>query len=161
MPAVAAYVGLGSNLGASEAILAAAFVELARLPRTRLVARSSLYRSAPVDADGPDFLNAVARVDTALAATALLAELLRIETLHGRERSGHHAPRTLDLDLLLFGDDVIEAPGLIVPHPRLHERAFALEPLIEIWPEAVVPGRGFARDWLAAAEPQRVARLPR
>jgi 2-amino-4-hydroxy-6-hydroxymethyldihydropteridine diphosphokinase len=159
--AVVAYIGLGSNLGASEAVLAASFTALGELPGTRELGRSSLYRSAPVDAAGPDFLNAVAAVETTLSAPALLAALHRIEAAHGRERGLRHAPRTLDLDLLLHGDEVIDGPDLVVPHPRLHERAFALVPLAEIAPDLVVPGRGAVADLLGAVAAQRVARLPR
>ena len=160
-PAVTAYVGLGSNLGASEALFDAAMEALGALPGTRAIARSSLYRSAPVDAEGPDYLNAVAAIETTLLAPALLAQLHGIEARHGRERSGRNAPRTLDLDLLLYGDQVIDEAGLAVPHPRLHERAFALLPLLELAPDIVVPGKGRAADLLAAVATQTIARLPR
>jgi len=161
LPSVTAHVGLGSNLGDSAAVLEAAFDALAALPGTRALARSSLYRSAPVDASGPDFLNAVAAFETRLAPPALLAHLHRIEAQHGRERSGRNAPRTLDLDLLLYGAEVIDADGLVVPHPRLHERAFVLVPLLEIAPDVVVPGLGRAADLLPGVGSQAVARLPR
>ena len=157
--AVTAHVGLGSNLGASAAVLEAAFDALAALPGTCLVARSSLYRSAPVDAIGPDFVNAVAALETTLAARALLTHLQRIEAQHGRERSGRNAPRTLDLDLLLYGAEVIDEDGLIVPHPRLHERAFVLVPLLEIAPDVVIPRRGRAADLLPGVASQAVARV--
>ena len=159
--AVTAYVGVGSNLGASEALVEAAIDAVARLPQTRSRSRSSLYRSAPIDATGPDFVNAVVAIETTLAAPALLARLHDIEARHGRERSTRNAPRTLDLDLLLYGDRVIDEPGLVVPHPRLHERAFALLPLLEIAPDIDVPGRGRAADLLAVVGTQAVARLPR
>jgi 2-amino-4-hydroxy-6-hydroxymethyldihydropteridine diphosphokinase len=160
-PAALAYVGLGSNLGASEALVDAAMEAIGTLPQTRPLARSSLYRSAPVDAGGSDFVNAVMAIETALAPAALLTQLHGIEARHGRERHGRNAPRTLDLDLLLYGDRVIDESGLVVPHPRLHERAFALLPLLEIAPAIDVPGRGRAADLLAAVASQRVARLPR
>jgi 2-amino-4-hydroxy-6-hydroxymethyldihydropteridine diphosphokinase len=130
-----AYIGIGSNLHEPHAQVEAAFEELARLPRTRLSARSSLYRSAPVGyAAQPDFINAVAELDTGLGARELLGELQAIEARHGRRRSFANAPRTLDLDLLLFGDARIDEPQLVVPHPRMHERAFVLAPLLEIAP---------------------------
>ena len=155
----AVYVGLGSNLGDGQAHLAAAFESLARLPGTRLVARSSLYRSAPVDAIGPDYVNAVARLETTLEPQALLARLQGIESTQGRKRPHRNAPRTLDLDLLLHGDRCIDEPGLSVPHPRLHERGFVLVPLLEIAPGLVVPGLGPAASWLAAVAGQPIARL--
>ena len=130
-----AYIGIGSNLDEPQTRVERAFDELARLPLTRLGARSSLYRTAPVGyAAQPDFINAVAELDTALGARQLLAELQAIETRHGRRRSFANAPRTLDLDLLLFGDARIDEPQLVVPHPRMHERAFVLRPLVEIAP---------------------------
>jgi len=158
---VAAYLGLGSNLGASEALVEAAIEAIGKLPQTRALARSSLYRSAPVDATGRDFVNAVMAIETALAPAALLAHLHGIEARHGRERKGRNAPRTLDLDLLLYADCVVDEAGLVVPHPRLHERAFALMPLLEIAPDIVVPRRGRAADLLAFVAAQPVARLPR
>ncbi len=157
--AVIVHVGLGSNLGASAAVLDAAFDALAALPGTCLLARSSFYRSAPVDAAGPDFVNAVAALETTLAAPALLAHLHRIEAQHGRERSGRNAPRTLDLDLLLYGAEGIDGDGLVVPHPRLHERAFVLVPLLEVAPDIVIPGLGRAADLLPGVVSQAVARL--
>lgn len=160
MDGVDAYVGLGSNLGASEATLLAALDELARLPATRLVARSSIYASAPFEADGPDFRNAVAHLATTLAPQALLAQLLRIELEHGRKRTHRNAPRTLDLDLLLYGDWRIDEPGLVVPHPRMHERAFVLAPLVEIAPGVEVPGLGRADVLLHSVAGQRVERAP-
>ena len=159
--AVAAYVGLGSNLGPGESILEAAFAALGGLPGTRMRARSSLYRSAPVDAAGPDFVNAVAALETTLDPAELLSRLHEIEAGHGRVRSVRNAPRTLDLDLLLYGDRVIDGAGLAVPHPRLHERAFALVPLVEIAPDVEVPGRGRAADLLGGVASQALARLPR
>ncbi|TFZ04129.1 2-amino-4-hydroxy-6-hydroxymethyldihydropteridine diphosphokinase [Ramlibacter humi] len=134
---VTAYVGLGANLGDAAAAVSRAIDSLGRLPQTRVTAQSSLYRSAPVDASGPDFINAVARIETGLIAPDLLRELQRIETAAGRERPYRNAPRTLDLDLLLYGSAHIDSPALTVPHPRLKERAFVLRPLEEIAPDLV------------------------
>jgi 2-amino-4-hydroxy-6-hydroxymethyldihydropteridine diphosphokinase len=155
-----AYIGIGSNLEDPQAQVEHAFDELARLSRTRLSARSSLYRSAPLGyAAQPDFINAVAAVDTELAAHELLAELQSIEARHGRRRSFANAPRTLDLDLLLYGDARIDEPHLVVPHPRMYERAFVLRPLVEIAPQATIPGRGAAAACLARRADQRVERI--
>jgi len=156
---VCAFVGLGANLGNARATLESAVQALAGLPHTQLRQCSSWYRSAPVDATGPDFINAVARLETTLAAQDLLTRLIEIETRHGRERSHRNAPRTLDLDLLIYGDERIETPTLVVPHPRMHERAFVLAPLAELWPDGVVPGRGTVIDLLGRVAHQRVVRL--
>jgi 2-amino-4-hydroxy-6-hydroxymethyldihydropteridine diphosphokinase len=136
------FVGLGANLGDARAAVAQAVDALAALPQTRLVAVSPLYRSAPVDAEGPDFVNAVAELRTGLAPRDLLSALQAIEHAHGRERPHRHAPRTLDLDLLLYGQRVVEEPGLVVPHPRLHERAFVLVPLADIAADFIHPVLG-------------------
>jgi len=131
-----AYVGIGSNLDDPRVQVLQAFDELDRLPQTRLVKKSSLYRSAPLGyAEQPQFVNAVAQLETSLPAERLLAELQAIEALHGRRRSFANAPRTLDLDLLLYGDAKLRSAHLTVPHPRMHERAFVLKPLLEISPE--------------------------
>jgi len=131
-----AYVGLGANLGDDlMAMLASAVQALRALPRCRWVAASSAYRSAPVDAEGPDYLNAVVALDTDLPPLELLDALQRIEREHGRERPYPNAPRTLDLDLLLHGDARCGTPRLSLPHPRLRQRAFVLVPLLEIAPE--------------------------
>ena len=156
-----AFIGLGANLGDATTTIASAFESLAQLPHSRLVARSSLYRTQPVDADGPDYVNAVARVDTALSPRDLLEALLAIELDHGRERGHRNAPRTLDLDLLLHGAHVIDEPGLVVPHPRLHLRAFALLPLAEIAPDLVMPEHGPISGLLATVAGQRIDRLGR
>lgn len=158
---VRAYVGLGANLGDPASTLRLAFDALAALPRTELVARSSLWRTAPVDAAGPDFLNAVACLDTGLSAQELLAALLAIESAHGRERPFRHAPRSLDLDLLLFGDAVIDEPGLTLPHPRMHQRAFVLEPLAELAPTLSIPGWGSLAACLQTTAAQRVVKEDR
>ncbi len=135
------FVGLGANLGDAAATVLAAMDALAALPGTALVARSSLYRSAPVDAAGPDYVNAVVELRTAQSPPVLLRSLQAIEKRFGRERPYRHAPRTLDLDLLLYGQRRIDVPGLVVPHPRWRERAFVLVPLAQIAPEiaAAVP----------------------
>lgn len=136
-PELIAYVGLGANLGDPQATLRWALDALAHTPGVRLVQASSLYRSAPVDASGPDFVNAVAKIATTLNAMALLHALQRIEDAAGRERPYRNAPRTLDLDLLLYGDGRIDSPTLTVPHPRMQERAFVLLPMQEVAPARV------------------------
>lgn len=157
MTRATAYVGLGSNLDRPREQVLAALEELERLPQTHLVSRSRLYRSAPLGHEAqPDFVNAVARIDTGLEPLLLLAELQAIEKRHGRERPFPDAPRTLDLDLLLYGDEVITSSSLTVPHPRMHERAFVLRPLAEICPAASVPGRGTAAQLLQACPAQDV-----
>lgn len=156
---VRAYVGLGANLGDARAALNAAVNALAALPGTGLVGQSSLYRSVPIDAEGPDFLNAVVALDTTLAAPALLARLHEIETAQGRARPFRHAPRTLDLDLLLWGDLECDGADLTLPHPRLHRRAFVLAPLAELAPELVIPGRGSISIWLERTGAQEVQRI--
>jgi 2-amino-4-hydroxy-6-hydroxymethyldihydropteridine diphosphokinase len=152
--AVTAYVGVGANLGDARQAVARAIDDLGRLPGTRLVARSSLYRSAPVDASGPDYVNAVAALETQFTAPDLLSQLLAMEQRAGRERPWRHAPRTLDVDLLLYGAARIDSPALTVPHPRWQERAFVLLPLAEIAP-ALVSARA-----LDAVTSQVIARIP-
>ena len=155
-----AYVALGSNLTQPDAQVNQAFEAIARLPDTSLVVRSALYRSAPVGyADQPDFINAVARIETRLAPHDLLYALLGVELEFGRVREFRNAPRTLDLDLLLYDDLQFHEPGLTLPHPRMHERAFVLRPLLEIDPECAIPGRGQARDWLAQCDDQSIVRV--
>jgi 2-amino-4-hydroxy-6-hydroxymethyldihydropteridine diphosphokinase len=143
---VVAYIALGANLGRAAQAVTAAADALGSLPRTRLVRRSSLYRSAPVDAGGPDFVNAVAEIETQLPAPDLLTHLQSLERAAGRERPYHNAPRTLDLDLLLYGAARIDSPSLTVPHPRMQARAFVLVPLAEIAPQ-----------WLPAARAPQIA----
>ena len=155
-----AWIGIGANLGDARANVLDALERLARLPGARLVKASSLYRTAPIDSSGDDYVNAVAALDTALDAHALLQALFAIEQAHGRERPYRNAPRTLDLDLLLYGDAVIDdAPALIVPHPRLHERAFVLAPLAEAAPDLVIPGRGAVATLLAGVADQAIEKL--
>lgn len=158
-----AYVGLGSNLGHPRRRLARALVDLSRLPRSQLVAVSGNYLTAPVETSErqPDYVNAVAALRTALAPRGILRQLRAIEHRHGRRRPGderRNAPRVLDLDLLLFGRRRLSQPRLIVPHPRMHVRAFVLRPLLDIAPAATIPGRGAARAWLRGVRGQRIAR---
>lgn len=155
-----AYVALGANLADPVAQVRAAFEALRNVPETRLAKASSLYRTAPVGIHGqPDFINAVALLETDLAAEALLDQLFAIEAAFGRRRDFHHAPRTLDLDLLLFDDAIIDTPRLRVPHPRMHLRAFVMQPLAEIAPDCRIPGRGRVAAWLPAVQMQRIERL--
>jgi 2-amino-4-hydroxy-6-hydroxymethyldihydropteridine diphosphokinase len=157
-----AFIALGSNLDDPERQVRAGFHELAVLPKTRLVMKSPLYRSAPVGyLDQPDFINAVAQIETALQPGALLQALLAIERRHGRTRDFPNAPRTLDLDIVLYGDLVVHEEGLTIPHPRMHERAFVIIPLAEIAPDCVVPGRGRAADLARGLDSGSVTRLVR
>jgi 2-amino-4-hydroxy-6-hydroxymethyldihydropteridine diphosphokinase len=149
-----AYVGLGANLGDRDAMLCAALEQLAGEPEVEVVAVSAFRETEPVGiVDQPRFVNAAAAVDTSLSARELLDRLLAIEQRLGRTREGpRFGPRTIDLDLLLYGDEEIAEPGLRVPHPRLHERLFALEPLAELDPQLVVPGRGPLPDLIAGLQ---------
>jgi len=158
---VDAYIGLGSNLSQPKRQLASALRALSDLPGTRVRAVSSFYRSAPMGfVDQPDFVNAVAWVETTLEARPLLEHLLAIETRHGRVRARRDGPRTLDLDLLVHGNVKCDEPGLTLPHPRMHERAFVLVPLAEISPDFDVTGHGTARELaLRLAAMQRVDRV--
>jgi 2-amino-4-hydroxy-6-hydroxymethyldihydropteridine diphosphokinase len=135
-----AFVGLGGNLGDARTAVLWALAELDRLPGTRMVCSSSLYRSAPVGAGGPDYVNAVAKLETHLAPLDLLDGLQALELQAGRERPYLNAPRTLDLDVLLYADRVLDLPRLKVPHPRMWQRAFVLRPLAEIEPGLVPLG---------------------
>lgn len=143
-PTVQAFVAIGANLGDAEASVKAAMAAIGALQRTQVTARSSLYRSEPVDAEGPDFVNAVVAVRTGLDAEQFLVALQRLETQAGRERPFPNAPRTLDLDLLMHGNSVMDTPTLTLPHPRMRERAFVLKPLAEIAPDKV-PRAALAR----------------
>jgi 2-amino-4-hydroxy-6-hydroxymethyldihydropteridine diphosphokinase len=157
---VRAYVGLGANLRKPEEQVRAAVEELAMLGNTRLAAVSSLYRTAPVGyVDQPDFINAVACVETLLTPRELLDGLLAIERRYGRVREFANAPRTLDLDVLLYGEREVHEAGLTIPHPRMHERAFVIVPLAEIAPDALVPGRGRASELLQQVDSGAVAKL--
>ena len=155
-----AYIGIGSNLDEPKSHVGRAFEDLAQIPDTSVVKRSSLYRSAPVGyADQPDFVNAVAEIATTLPASRLLAELKEIETRHGRQRSFRNAPRPLDLDILLYGELSLGLAHLTLPHPRMHERAFVLKPLMEISPELVIPGVGSVKDCLEKITDQNAERI--
>lgn len=158
-----AYVGIGSNLGHPRRQVARALAELARLPSTRVAAVSPSYVSAPLGASGPqpDYVNAVAALATSLSPQSLLCRMRAIERRHGRlqaELRPRNAARTLDLDLLLFGRRRSRALHLMLPHPRMHLRAFVLRPLLDIAPAAIIPGRGAARRWLLALRGQRITR---
>jgi len=151
--AIAACVALGSNLDDPRAQVEHGFEALALLPRTVLAARSRLYRTPPWGVpDQPDFINAVARLETSLSARELLDALLAIEMRAGRVRGVRNGPRVLDLDLLTYDDRVIDEPDIAVPHPRLHERAFVLLPLADVAPDFRVPGRGRVSDLLARVD---------
>lgn len=155
-----AYVALGANIGDPTATVLAAFAALANLTDSRVVHTSSLYRTAPVGlTKQPDFINAVAMLETGLAPEELLDALLDLEARFGRVRRDRNGPRTLDLDLLLYNDIELDLPRLILPHPRLHLRAFVLHPLAEIAPELAIPGRGSVAAWLPAVANQGVDRL--
>ncbi len=154
-----AFVGVGANLGDAQATVRAAMRALRELPDTRFIACSSLYRSAPVEAAGPDFVNAVAELRTTLPPLALLQRLQAIEQRFGRVRSERNAPRTLDLDLLLLGDSVMHSDELTLPHPRAHLRAFVLRPLAEIDAALCLPGLGPLGRWLQRAADQAVDRI--
>jgi len=157
---ITAFIALGGNLDDPAAQVRHGIDELAALPHTRLQRASALYRSTPVGyRDQPDFINAVAQVATQLVPRELLEALLAIEHRHGRVRGVPNGPRTLDLDLLLYGDRSVREPGLVVPHPRMHERAFVMAPLAEIAPHARVSGRGTVAELLARLGTGGVTRL--
>jgi 2-amino-4-hydroxy-6-hydroxymethyldihydropteridine diphosphokinase len=148
-----AYIGIGANLGDAQATVTQAIGSLAQLPKCRLTARSSLYRSAPYEASGPDFINAVVALETVLEPILLLSELQRLEQDAGREHPYRNAPRTLDLDLLMYDDLVLDTPRLTLPHPRLAQRAFVLMPLTEIAPTMISP------EQLASVDGQIIERV--
>lgn len=161
MADITAFVALGANLGDPATQLRHAASELAHLPETRLTACSSLYLSKPVGyLAQPDYVNAVAELRTGLTPRALLAGLLEIESRHGRKRAFKNAPRTLDLDLLLYDGLVMHEPGLTLPHPRMLDRAFVMIPLAEIAPDYPIPAHGAARECLAGLDAQGLTRLP-
>lgn len=158
---VTAFIGLGSNLDDPPARIRRALQALAALPGTRLVRRSSLYRNPPSGyLDQPDFVNAVARIETSLEPRELLDELLAIERVHGRVRDLPNGPRTLDLDILLYGERTLREPGLTIPHPRMLGRAFVLMPLAEIAPDVVVPGSGRVADLVRNVDTSGMIKLP-
>ena len=156
-----AYVALGANLIDPITQVRAALAALEQIPESRVLSASSLYSTEAITADKqPDYVNAVASLETTLTPDALLTALFDIENRFGRQREYHHAPRTLDLDLLLYDDQIIDTERLQVPHPRMHLRAFVLKPLTEIAPDIVIPGRGKATAWLPAVAAQRIERMP-
>lgn len=153
------WIGLGANLGDALGTLEQALEVLKLYPQIRLVQVSSFYRSAPVDAQGPDFVNAVAHIQTTIGALELLHILQDIEHQFGRQRSYYHAPRTLDLDLLLYDDEVMVTQELTLPHHAMHERAFVLLPLAELDEEKVIPGRGVVKNLLSKIKDQAITRI--
>lgn len=160
-PAVRAYLALGANLGDPLATLTKAIDAIGGLPATRLVGRSSWYRSTPIGyAAQPDFINAVVAIDTSLDPEGLLQALLAIEHTLGRTRSFSNAPRVIDLDILLFDDLRYASATLTIPHPRMHERAFVLAPLLELAPALQIPGHGSAQAALQSCRTQHIERLP-
>lgn len=155
-----AFIALGSNLENPISQLQRAFSELEQLPETRLLSRSSLYRSAPVGRlDQPDFINAVALIETQLTPSQLLQALLAIEQRHGRVRESLNAPRTLDLDVLLYDALQFQDADLIIPHPRMTQRAFVLQPLFEIAPDCHIPGYGNVQQFLPLCQEQKLERI--
>ncbi|MBN3756991.1 2-amino-4-hydroxy-6-hydroxymethyldihydropteridine diphosphokinase [Paraburkholderia sp. Tr-20389] len=154
-----AYLGLGANLGDARQTLKDAVVCLAQQHTITVLAKSSLYRTAPIDAGGDDYLNLVVKLDTSMPVRHLLALCHKIEHHFGRERPFRNAPRTLDLDILLYGEHAIDEPDLIVPHPRMTERAFVLVPLVEIEPALIIPQRGRADAFLAGVADQRIEKM--
>ena len=154
-----AYIGIGSNLGDARANVERAIAQLGGLPKSSLSAHSSLFRTAPVEADGDDYVNAVARIDTELSPQDLLDALLSLERSFGRERPYLNAPRTLDLDLLLYGNKTIAMPSLHIPHPRMTQRAFVLIPLLEIDPFITIPGKGAAHQFIPGVANQIISKI--
>lgn len=155
-----AYIALGANLGEPATTVRAAFAALANLPESRIIRSSSLYRTAPVGlSNQPDFVNAVAALETRLEPETLLDGLFEIESRFGRRRAEKNGPRTLDLDLLLYDNRFLDLPRLTLPHPRMHLRAFVLQPLAEIAPQLALPGRGLLAAWLPAVASQDIRRL--
>lgn len=154
-----AFIGIGANLGDALGNVEDAIERLTDLQDTMLVSISSSWRTAPIDSSGDDYINAVACIDTELAPLDLLAALQAIELAHGRERPYRNAPRTLDLDILMYEDEKMDTPALQLPHPRMHERAFVLAPLLEIAPGIVIPGHGPARDLMAGVADQQISRI--
>lgn len=156
-----AAIALGANLGEPRKTLQSAVLSIGRLPRTQVIQLSSFYVTEPINSSGPDYVNAVMTVSTQLSAEELLRGLFEIEdaALRVRPVGVHNAPRTLDLDLLLYGEEVRDTEFLRLPHPRMHQRAFVLVPLLEIAPECVIPGKGRASEFLDAVQNQRIERL--
>ena len=154
------YIGLGSNLDDPVKQLNKALAAISHLPETELTTMSSFYRTQPVGPqDQPDYINAVARARTRLPAVVMLGELQNIEQQQGRVRTTQWGPRTIDLDLLLYGGEIINSPGLQVPHPEMHRRGFVLYPLAEISPQINIPGRGMLKELLKNLDAHRICKL--
>lgn len=156
---IRAKIGIGANLGNARDTVLQAMERLAQLPKSKLTLQSSLYLTAPLDADGDDYVNAVVEINTELDALTLLDLLQELELAFGRERPYRNAPRTLDLDLLLYGQQEIHTDTLIVPHPRMTERAFVLLPLLQIDPLIEIPGKGNARQFVAGVAKQVIRKI--
>ncbi|MEN9866189.1 MAG: 2-amino-4-hydroxy-6-hydroxymethyldihydropteridine diphosphokinase [Pseudomonadota bacterium] len=156
---ITCYIGVGANLGNAHHTVKTAITRLGEIPHCRLLGQSNLFLSAPVDAGGDDFCNAVVELGTTLAPHELLGALQQIEQDFGRERPYRNAPRTLDLDLLLYGNHKIQSDDLEVPHPRLHQRAFALKPLLQLCPGIELPGLGPGRSYLPAVSHQTISEI--
>ena len=155
----ACYIGIGANLGDARDQVERAIARIAELPSSSLTAQSSLFRTAPMDAGGDDYINAVVKLETSLTASALLDLLLAIERDFGRERPYVNAPRTMDLDLLLYGQSTIRSDKLTVPHPRMTQRAFVLIPLLQIDPFIQIPGKGAAHSFVPAVAGQAIQKI--
>jgi 2-amino-4-hydroxy-6-hydroxymethyldihydropteridine diphosphokinase len=159
-----AYIALGANLGDPEETLQAAVESLQSIERSRFVAVSPMYRSAPIDCEGPDFVNAVVRIETGLEPYGLLLHLQDLEMMLGRKRrtgDKRNVPRKVDLDLLLVGDLILRSAPLTLPHPRMHQRAFVLRPLLDLEPAAIAPALGRLDRYLDAVATQRIERIER
>lgn len=156
---VSAYIGIGSNLGDARENVSNAVKQLGSLEKSRLSASSSLFLTAPVNAGGDDYVNAVVRIETELSSQELLDALFSLERSYGRERPYTNAPRTLDLDLLLYGNQTITMPSLQVPHPRMTQRAFVLIPLLEIDPFIAIPGKGPAHEFIPGVANQAIRKI--
>lgn len=157
--ATTAYIGIGANLGEARKTVEYAIERLAHIPQTRLLQSSSLFLTAPIDSSGDDYINAVAELTTELDAQSLLEHLQALELACGRERPYRNAPRTLDLDILLFGSAVINSEHLCVPHPRMCERAFVMIPLLQLNPAITIPGKGAAHQYIPAVAGQGIQQI--
>lgn len=153
------YIGIGANLGNAQDTVKRTIELLGKLPETRLAAQSSLFNTAPIDASGDDYVNAVVRIDTCLTPLELLQALQGLEQDFGRERPYRNAPRTLDLDILLYGDQVIASEPLTIPHPRMTERAFVLIPLLQIDPFITIPDKGPAHAFVPGVADQAIRKI--
>lgn len=156
---ITAYIGIGANLGDAHAMVEYAIAKLRSLPQTQIEQASSLFITAPIDSSGDDYINAVVAVNTELEALTLLEHLQALELSCGRERPYRNAPRTLDLDLLLYGQQIIDVPHLTVPHPRMTERAFVLIPLLQLDPFIQIPGKGAAHQFAPEVADQGIRKL--